>query len=468
MPRRPRPGRRAGVRGTVKETPRAGSGAWIALLPPNLSQGRRSALPDRYTTKTAARKALNEAIVDIERGQNVARSGRTGGMGVRKIDQVIKEYITTRTNDPLAPLASKTVNGYLALYKNQINHPRANMGLVDVRKLTTPAVGDWLRDLKRGGTTNSQADHARRLLSSALSWEVMNGRLNQNPCAALRMHTSKASRLMNQRPDTVFLPTWSEMSDLICFTKREEDAVLITLLAWTGLRWSEAVALNTDAVWTDKPRLSISRVLARSNGTWVVEAPKGGLALTVPLPTPLWKRLKKLKTLRLSQPALPLPAGRLLFRPEIIRPKSTGIHIIDNSVFRKNVWEPAREACGLDGNPSLPELDARRNPIKIKDLRAFAASVFTDAGANIAEAAALLRHSDQRTTQIHYNRAQLEKENDPARMAIRADQSLTTSERIEKLWLAWEIAFPDAVKKCGIPTHRANNRANRRNGLRSV
>ena len=223
---------------------------------------------------------------------------------------------------------------------------------------------------------------------------------------------------MDQRPDTVFLPTWSEMSDLICFTKREK------------------VALNVDSVCTDKPRLSISRVLARSNGTWVVEAPKGGLALTVPLPTTLWNRLKKLKTL----------------------------HILDNSVFRKNVWEPAREACGLAGDESLPELDARRNPIKIKDLRAFAASVFTDSGANIAEAAALLRHSDQRTTQIHYNRAQLENENDPARMAIRADQSLTTAERIEKLWLAWEIGFSDAVKKSRISTHRAN----RGNGLRTV
>jgi hypothetical protein len=195
-----------------------------------------TALPDRYTSKTAARKALNDAIVDIQRGLTVARSGRIGGVGVRKIDQVVKEYITARTNDPLAPLASKTVNGYLALHKNQINHLRANIGKVDVRKLTTPSVGDWLRDLKRGNTTTSQADHARRLLSSALSWEVMNGRLDRNPCAALRMHTSKASRLMNQKPDTVFLPSWSEMSELICFTEREGDSLLITLLAWTGLR----------------------------------------------------------------------------------------------------------------------------------------------------------------------------------------------------------------------------------------
>jgi hypothetical protein len=64
----------------------------------------------------------------------------------------------------------------------------------------------------------------------------MNGRLDRNPCAALRMHTSKASRLMNQKPDTVFLPSWSEMSELICFTEREGDSLLITLLAWTGLR----------------------------------------------------------------------------------------------------------------------------------------------------------------------------------------------------------------------------------------
>lgn len=227
--------------------------------------------------------------------------------------------------------------------------------------------------------------------------------------------------------------------------------------------------------------LTVSRVLVRTKSTWRVEAPKGGLAATVPLPTQLWQRLLALAELRRQGDPLPPPAGQLLFRPQMIRPGSSGIHVIDNSVFRRNVWDPARAAVGLGGNPRLPKLDPRGRGLKLKDLRAFTASVLIDSGATITEGAVLLRHSDHRTTEKHYARAMLEKGNDPFRISLRTEGRLTTLERLEKLWKAWDKSFPQATKKIGISgqtnrkksisttkrktksgSNRARNRANSR------
>jgi hypothetical protein len=104
--------------------------------------------------------------------------------------------------------------------------------------------------------------------------------------------------------------------------------------------------------------------------------------------------------------------------------------------------EVARTAAGLVGDESLPLLDPRRNPMKVKDLRAFAASVPLDSGSSLTEAALLLRHSDERTTERRYARAMQERAHDRARRAVRVDQSASLPERLDALWEAWVAAFP--------------------------
>ena len=97
----------------------------------------------------------------------------------------------------------------------------------------------------------------------------------------------------------------------------------------------------------------------------------------------------------------------------------------------------------LDGDPSLSTLDPRRRAIKVKDLRAYAASVVVDSGGTQYEAAALLRHSTVATTNTYYARAQDERSQDPARARLRVDLNLSLAERIDLLWTAWTGAYPD-------------------------
>lgn len=58
----------------------------------------------------------------------------------------------------------------------------------------------------------------------------------------------------------------------------------------------------------------------------------------------------------------------------------------------------APPSARLVGDESCPELDPRRSPILIKDLRAFTASILQYAGSTDLEASAMLRHRDNRTT----------------------------------------------------------------------
>ena len=443
--------RRRGVEGTVKETPSKGSGSWIALLPPRLcTRGQRTSIPGRFPNRTAARRALSAYISDIDRGRLAAPSGRLGGP-VRRVHHVVDDYIKHRTTDSTAPLAGKTIRGYRSVLKTTISHDKANIGDVPIAKLNPPGIVDWMGNLSELQIGTPTINAGRRLLSAALTWEVNQGRLAISPAGQVRLPTSKAKRAREQRSDAVLLPTWSELATLVETPNREEDRLLIALIAWAGLRWTEAVSLEASAIWRDQPLVSISRVLVKSaSGGWISEPPKSGQTATVPIPSQLWKRLVVLADLRASQAPLNQTSGHLLFRPPTVRGRRGAIGILDNTNFRRDTWIPARTEAGLNGDVTRSNLDPRHRGIKIKDLRAFAASVLADAGASPVEIAAYLRHSNQKVTTTHYLRAIDSKSQDPARMSLRIDQTLSIAGRLDALWGAWATQFPETVEALSI------------------
>lgn len=238
------------------------------------------------------------------------------------------------------------------------------------------------------------------------------------------------------------------------------------------------MSLHEQAIWRDRPQITIDRVLVRrtkkevdadrsalyllENNYWGQEPPKAGVTATVPIPRPLWRRLVALADQRLVDQPMPMPAGRLLFRRSIYSPGNTqSIGVLDNTNFRRDVWVPARAAAGLVGDESLPVLDPRRYPMKVKDLRAFAASVLLDSGSSLTEAALLLRHSDKRTTERHYARAMQERAHDRSRRAVRVDQSASLPERLDALWEAWVAAFPPVAEMLGQDSGRVVDLENR-------
>lgn len=88
--------------------------------------------------------------------------------------------------------------------------------------------------------------------------------------------------------------------------------------------------------------------------------------------------------------------------------------------------------------------------MKVKDLRAFAASVLLDSGSSLTEAALLLRHSDKKTTERHYARAMQERAHDRARRDVIIDKGASLGERLDALWFAWAMGFPEVVPMLGM------------------
>ena len=88
----------------------------------------------------------------------------------------------------------------------------------------------------------------------------------------------------SQTADPVLLPSYQELARLASHPPRREDRLLILLIAWAGLRWSEAVGLSVSDVWPERPKLSVRRIFVWNDevGGWQVEQVKGGNAATVP------------------------------------------------------------------------------------------------------------------------------------------------------------------------------------------
>ena len=457
--------RRKGDEGSVRQTP-GGSGRWQARLPTRLDPHRRP-LPLTYDTEVDARKALRSAIVDMDRNASLRPTGRPNGQ-VRRVRDVLSDYIEARRTSALAPIAIRTVRDYRSVLSNHVCRRRADIGRVSIHKLTGRDIRQWLDDLAADGVKPGTIANARRVLGAALAWEVREGRLGVNPATHVRIESSKARRAAMQTVDPVLLPSWAEFATLVETPDEEHDRLLIALLGWAGLRWSEGVSLNEQAVWRDRPQITVDRVLVRrtksevdadtdpgeqllGNTFWKQEPPKAGVTATVPLPRPLWRRIVALADQRLTDDPMPMPAGRLLFRRPVISPlHSRSIGVFDNTNFRRDVWLPAREAAGLIGDPTLPALDPRRYPIKVKDLRAFAASVLLDSGSSLTEAAMLLRHADKKTTERHYARAMQERSHDRARRDVQIDQGASLPDRLDALWDAWVNAFPHVVERLGM------------------
>lgn len=426
----------------MREDP-PGSGSWQGRLPKRVDPYRR-AIPGRYPTQTACRRALNKAIADLDAGRLAKPQGKPADT-VRRLRQSVEEYIEDRRTDAMDPIAVNTVRDYTDTLKNVINHPRANLGRTPLDRVDGPALDKWLRLLHGAGVSHRRSAKGFAIVRATMGWEVRQGRIAVNVARQVRRVSTKKGRAQRQTADPVLLPSWSELAALAAAPKLREDRLLLLTIAWCGLRWAEAVSLGVTDVWPVRPRLSVRRTFIwdATVQEWEQEVVKAGLAVAIPMPTPLWEALRELAESRSVDERM---GGDLLFRPVRAGKGDRPQMIVNHTNWTKRVWDPARKAAGLGGDSSLSELDPRRRALHIKDLRAYAASVVVDAGGTAFEAAALLRHSDVNTTNKYYARAMDERSQDPARSRLRVDLELTLAQRIDALWDAWCAAYPEQTE----------------------
>lgn len=201
-------------------------------------------------------------------------------------------------------------------------HIVPQLGAYPVDTLSRADVSRWLNGLELSAKSKR---NVHSILSAALSEAVDRKLIPGNPAKGIKMPTGETRR------EPVFLTP--EQVEAIAEAIDPHYRTLITFLAGTGLRWSEATALNVHDLDLVGPHgmVSVTKAWKHSDRTMTLGAPK----------TKRGKRtiaLSRNLTQTMREHVAAMATDALVFA----RPDGT---VLRNDVFHKYTWAPALRAC---------------------------------------------------------------------------------------------------------------------------
>jgi integrase len=306
---------------------------------------------DRWQSRTFDRKRDADAL-DTE----IRRHRRLGTLHALDAGaEPLTEYVTTVWAPVFASqLAPKTRSIYATIYDRHIG---PTLGSVPLRELNPETISRWQSDLLAVGVGHAAVRKAMALLGSILQRAAAAQRIQANP-----------ARLVRKTP----MPRRSEVRPLAPVTvermraaSEPRDATLIGVLAYSGVRPGEALALR----WGDIRQRTI--LVERSIALGKAKPTKTGKSRTVRLVAPLAQDLREWK----------LASGRPGDR-ELIFPGVDGRPWTEEAwkSWRRRAFARALRAAGVD----------HARPY---DLRHSYASLLLHEGRSVVDAAAQLGHS---------------------------------------------------------------------------
>jgi len=228
---------------------------------------------------------------------------------------------------------------------------------------------DVTRRVKRGGMSPGGIAGVWVPFQASLAYAVELGWISKNP--------ARGVELPKVRPtERVFLD-YVEVERLVNAARsirgQLSDAVMVELMAYSGLRPGEAVALQIQHVDLKRRRIRIRRTVTIDiNGTPTFGEPKHGERREVPIAPHLLDDLAQLmQGKEASAPLLESVRG----------------HFINIHNWRGRVWNTAVDSAGLDREVLTP-----------KALRHTAASMAIAAGADVKVVQSMLGHADASMT----------------------------------------------------------------------
>ncbi len=346
--------------GAVRKLP---SGLFQARYP-DPTTGRLIAAPNRFPRKKDAEVWLAEQEARMLRGAWIDPSA--GKITAREWG----ERWFTSARPTLKP---KTVGSYESLLRTLI-YPA--FGTSDVGAVKPIHVSEWVGTMRRrksartGETLSaSRVRQAYRVLSLLMDSAVENELIGRSPCRGVRM-----PKLPETDPEILT----NEQMDTIIGAARAPHDVLITLLAYGGLRIGEVFALRRRSFDQSSRTLTIAEAVEEVSGRQHWGTPKGHRRRSIKLPAFVANQV----------------AGHLHSRPAdsetLIFVGKTGGALRYNS-WRRSVFNPAAEAAGLEN-------------VTPHDLRASHGTWIAERYGVMA-AAKRLGHANASVTTRHYARA---------------------------------------------------------------
>lgn len=261
-------------------------------------------------------------------------------------------------------------------------HVKPRWGTTAIGDIKPSAVETWISEMAEGRALTLRARDRRNtrgprsatvvlralgVLAGILDLAVRDRRIPKNPARGARNLPKKDSK-----KDRRYL-TDAEVVRLAIATQDRSLATLVLVLAYCGLRWSEAIGLRVVDVNMLRRRLHVNRAAVEVDGVIEVGAPKSWEKRTVPFPAFLKEALEQLCADKSKMDLVFAdPSGNYLRRAKT----SEGA----GSWFAK-----ATDAAGLE----------RLTP---HDLRHTAASLAISSGANVKAVQRMLGHKSAAMT----------------------------------------------------------------------
>lgn len=257
------------------------------------------------------------------------------------------------------------------------HHVLPAFGSLPVRLISKSEVKRWvvkLTEVRSPDTARLSLGVLRRVLEVAKDDHV----IASNPAAGVKVH--------GVRPGTARVLTYEELSLISEQIADVQHRTLFLLLAFTGLRWSEAVALT----WADLSENSVSVTKARElgeDGKYRLGSTKTHSVRDVPIPSFLNKRLGLLWEVQghgsaqwwwRSAPAV----------NDLVFPSKRGSYI-DRSNYVNRILTPACERAGI----------AKVTPHQLRDTYI---SLALSAGAVVTAVSKNVGHASPDITFRHY------------------------------------------------------------------
>jgi integrase len=226
------------------------------------------------------------------------------------------------------------------------------IGEVPLRELGEDRVEEWLADIRADGCSDGQSNTALGILSTSLAAARRARRIPANPCQGIRRRKVTVARPKALTP--------MQVETIRSHLARPIDSVLVSLLAYAGLRPEEALALR----WCDVGTTTIVVARAWTHGE-LRERTKTGRIRTVDITPPLLDDLEAIK---------PKAGGP----DDLVFPSPTG-RFIDLHNWRERVFKPAAATAGIKSVPY--------------DLRHTYVSLLIHEGRSVPYVAAMAGHS---------------------------------------------------------------------------
>jgi integrase len=308
-----------------------------------------------FRTKVEAERWLRERLTDLDRGLYV--DPRAGS-------RTLRDWSGSWLGG--LDLKAKTLDGYEEVLGTLV---LPVFGDVPVVRITSAAVREWTAAMRQRGLSTSRMRQARSVLRQILAVAVQDGALARNPVDGV-----KVGRVPER--EARFLT--AEQVEALAFaaeSRKPGSGLVVTTLAWVGLRWGELVALKAGRVDPQRRRIEVVEAATEVGGRLVFGPPKTHERRVVAAP--------KFLTDLLAANIAGLDATDLVFTAPSGGP-------LRGSNFRTRVW------AGALGDTSIGE------GLRPHDLRHTAASLMIATGASIKTVQRQLGHASAAMTLDRY------------------------------------------------------------------